>query len=110
MVEHLAEVHHDALVNLLPEMRPKDLNERNLERWNLAVHKDACEVELHLEANVHGRPVDRRTPPEGKAAVGNLIEARALRVRQALILHALLKAARLFPKEALPGGKVGALE
>ena len=37
-------------------MRPEDLDERDLEGRDLAMHEDACEVELHLEAHIHGRP------------------------------------------------------
>ena len=40
------------LVDLLPEVRAEDLNERNLQRRNLAVHEDARQVELDLEADV----------------------------------------------------------
>ena len=40
------------LVDLLPEMSSKNLYERNLQRRNLAVHEDARQVELHLEACV----------------------------------------------------------
>lgn len=42
-------------VDLLPEMGPEDLDERDLEGRDLAVHEDACEVQLHLKANVHLR-------------------------------------------------------
>ena len=41
---HLTQVHHNALVHFLPQMRTKDLNERNLERWDLAMHEDARQV------------------------------------------------------------------
>ena len=50
------------LVDLLPEMSSKNLNERNFEGRNLAVHEDARQVELDLEAHVHLRgasPVER---------------------------------------------------
>ena len=29
------------------------LDQRDLERWDLAVQEDACKIELHLETNVH---------------------------------------------------------
>ena len=98
------------LVDLLPEVRAEDLNERNLQRRNLAVHEDARQVELDLEADVDVGAVDRRAPPEREAPVRDLVEATALRVRQLLVLHQLLEAARLLPEEALPGREVGALE
>ena len=49
-------------MNLLPEVRAEDLNERYLQRRNLAVHEDARQVELDLEADVDLRgasPVER---------------------------------------------------
>ena len=62
---------------------------------HLAVHEDAGQVELHLEADIHVGAVDRRAPPQREAAVGDLVEAAALRVGELLELHRLLKAARL---------------
>ena len=59
LVKDLDDVHGDALVYLLPQMRTENLNEENLEHMNLAVHEDACEIELDLEANVHVGSVDR---------------------------------------------------
>ena len=53
LVKHLAEIHDDALVDLLPQVSPEDLNEGDLQRGDLAVHEDAGEVELHLEAHIH---------------------------------------------------------
>ena len=49
------------------------------------MHEDARQVELDLEADVDVGAVDRRRPPEREAAVGDLVEARALRVRQLLV-------------------------
>mmetsp|Transcript_4532 Transcript_4532/g.13244 ORF Transcript_4532/g.13244 Transcript_4532/m.13244 type:complete len:1314 (+) Transcript_4532:2393-6334(+) len=109
-VEDLAEVHHDGLVDLLPEVSPEDLDEGDLEGGDLAVHEDAGEVELHLEAHVDVGAVDGRRPPEREAAVGDLVEARPLGVGELLVLHRLLEARGLLPEEALPGGEVRALE
>ena len=50
------------LVDLLPEVRSKNLNERDLQRRNLAVHEDARQVELDLEADVHLREASRFGP------------------------------------------------
>eukprot|EP00964_Phaeocystis_antarctica_P078146 scaffold48598_cov65-Phaeocystis_antarctica.AAC.1 len=110
LVENLAEVHHDGLVHLLPQVRAEDLDERDLERRDLAVHEDARQVELHLEAHVDVGAVDRGRPPEREAPVGDLVEAGALRVGELLVLHALLEARGLLPEQALPRGEVGALE
>ena len=110
LIEHLAQIHRERLVDLLPQVRTEDLNQRDLERRNLAVHKDAREIELHLEADVHVGAVDRRRPPQREAAVRNLVETRTLRVRQLLVLHALLEAARLLPEQTLPRRKVRSTE
>ena len=53
LVEHLTQVHHDALVNLLPQMGSEDLDERDLQRRDLTVHEDPGQIELHLETHVH---------------------------------------------------------
>ena len=41
-VEDLTEIHHNAFMNLLPQMGSENLNEGYFESWNLAMHKDAC--------------------------------------------------------------------
>lgn len=53
MGTNLTQIHDDALMNLLPQVSPEDLNEGDLQRGNLAVHEDACQVELHLETYIH---------------------------------------------------------
>ena len=83
---------HQRLVDLLPQVRTEDLNEADLERGDLAVHEDARQVQLHLEADVHVGAVDRGAPPQSEAAVGDLVQATALRIGQLLELHALLEA------------------
>ena len=55
-------------MNLLPEVRAEDLNERYLQRRNLAVHEDARQVELDLEADVHLRGASRFGPNSLKIA------------------------------------------
>ena len=50
---HLAEVHDDALMNLLPQVSPEDLDQGDLQRRNLTVHEDPCQVQLHLKADIH---------------------------------------------------------
>ena len=52
------QIHDDALVDLLPQVRAEDLDEGDLQRRNLAVHEDAGQIQLHLETDVHVRAVD----------------------------------------------------
>lgn len=40
-------------MNLLPQVSPEDLNEGDLQCWDLAVHEDSSQIKLHLETNVH---------------------------------------------------------
>ena len=110
LVENLAKIHGDRFVDLLPEMCAEDLDQRDLQRGNLAVHENAGEVELHLEANVDIGAVDRGRPPEGEPTVGDLVQTGPLRVGQFLVLHRFLKARSLLPEETLPRGEVRPLE
>ena len=87
LVEDLAQIHHHRLVDLLPEVGAEDLDQRDLERRDLAVHEDARQIELHLKAHVDVGAVDRRRPPEREAAVGDLVQPRALGVGELLVLH-----------------------
>mmetsp|Transcript_94895 Transcript_94895/g.290283 ORF Transcript_94895/g.290283 Transcript_94895/m.290283 type:complete len:372 (+) Transcript_94895:2060-3175(+) len=109
-VEDLAQVHDDALVDFLPQVSPEDLDQRNLQCGDLAVHENACQVQLHLEAHIHVGAVDRRRPPQGEAAVWDLVETGTLRVGQLLEAHGLLEAAGFLPEQALPRREVRALE
>ena len=56
--------------------------------------------------DIHVRPVDRRRPPEREAPVRDLVQATSLGVRQLLVLHGLLEAGSLLPKQALPRREV----
>mmetsp|Transcript_2955 Transcript_2955/g.8790 ORF Transcript_2955/g.8790 Transcript_2955/m.8790 type:complete len:598 (+) Transcript_2955:730-2523(+) len=58
LIKHLTKVHDQRLVDLLPEMGPEDLDERDLERRDLSVHEDTGEIQLDLETHIHVRPVD----------------------------------------------------
>ena len=91
-------------------MSSEDLNERDFECWYLSMHKDACQVQLHLKADVDISPVDGRGPPESETTVGDLVETTALSMSQLLVLHRLLKSRGFLPEETLPRWKVGALE
>ena len=67
------------LVDLLPEMSSKNLNERNFEGRNLAVHEDARQVELDLEADVDLREASRFGPNSfkiGKETTHDLLSWR----------------------------------
>lgn len=50
---NLTQIHYNALVDLLPQVSSENLNERNLQCGDLAVHKNACQIQLHLEPNIH---------------------------------------------------------
>ena len=124
------QIHDDGLVNLLPQVSTEDLDERDLERRNLAVptspspsailpttknkgrnvHEDTRQIQLHLETNIHIGPVNSRTPPKRKPPIRNLIQPTPLRIRQLLIAHALLEPRRLLPEQTLPSREVRALE
>jgi len=59
VVGYLTEIHDDALVHLLPQMCSEDLDQRDLECRDLAMHEDASKVQLDLEADVDVGTVDR---------------------------------------------------
>ena len=90
-----SQVHDHALVDLLPQVGPEDLDERDLEGGNLPVHENAGQIQLHLEPYVHIGSVDCGAPPQREAPVGDLVQPRALGVGQLLVLHGLLKATGL---------------
>lgn len=60
-------------MNLLPQMGPEDLDQRDFEGRDFSVHEYASEIELDLEAHVHVGSVDGRRPPESETTVRNLI-------------------------------------
>ena len=80
-----SQVHDHALVDLLPQVGPEDLDERDLQGRNLAVHEDAGQVQLHLEAHVDVGTIDRGGPPQREAPVGDLVQPRSLGVGQLLV-------------------------
>lgn len=61
-------------------------------------HEDACQIQLHLESNVHIGTVDCGAPPQREAAVGDLIQTTALCIGELLVLHGLFKPAGLHTK------------
>lgn len=52
LVKDLTKIHDDALVNLLPQVSTEDLDQRDLECRNFAVHENTGEVELDLKTDV----------------------------------------------------------
>jgi len=62
-------------MNLLPQMGSENLDQRNLQGWQLSVHENTSQVELDLETNIDIGTVDSRRPPEGKSTVGNLVQS-----------------------------------
>ena len=91
-------------------MSTEDLNQTDLKGGDLAVHKDANQIELDLETDVYVGAVDSWTPPERESTIGNLVQAGPLCVREFLVSHRLLETGRLLPEETLPGREVSTLE
>jgi hypothetical protein len=40
-------------MDLLPQVSSEYLDERDLQRGDLAMHEDTCQVQLHLKAYIH---------------------------------------------------------
>lgn len=40
-------------MDFLPQVSPENLDEGNLQCWNLAMHKYSCEVKLNLETHIN---------------------------------------------------------
>lgn len=55
------------------------------------MHKDASQIQLHLESYIDICSVDSRTPPQSKSAIGNLIQTGALCVGQLFEFHAFFE-------------------
>ena len=91
-------------------MSSENLDQRDFEGRNLAVHVDTGKVKLYLETNVHIGSVDSRTPPQSEAAVGDLIQTRPLSVGQLLELHRFLEPTGFFPKQTLPSREICAFK
>ena len=63
LIEDLAQVHDNGLVNLLPQMGTEDLDKRDLQCGNFTVKEDTRQIKLHLETDVDVGSVDSRGPP-----------------------------------------------
>ena len=87
LIEDLAQVHDDGLVNLLPQMGTEDLDERDLEGRDLAVQENTCKIKLDLETDIDISAIDGRRPPECETTVGDLVETGTLGVGQLFELH-----------------------
>jgi len=60
------QVHDHTFMDLLPQVRTEDLDQRDLENTRL--------IELHLETDIHIGAIDGWTPPQREAMVRNLVE------------------------------------
>lgn len=58
MRDRSLQVHDYTFVHLLPQVGPEDLDEGDLEGGDLAMHEDACQIQLHLETHIHIGTVD----------------------------------------------------
>jgi hypothetical protein len=105
LIEDLAQVHDHTLMDLLPQMGTEDLNQRNLERRDLAVQKDTSQVKLDLETNIDIGTVYCRRPPECEPTIWNLVETGPLCIGEFFELHGLLKTGSAFPEQSFPGRK-----
>ena len=85
LIQNLTHIHGQTLVDLLPQMGTEDLNERNLQGRDLAVHKDTSQIQLDLETNIDIGTIDRRRPPQRETTVRNLVQTGALSVGQFLV-------------------------
>ena len=70
---------------------PEDLNERNLQRWDLSMHENTRQIELDLESNVNVSTIDSWRPPQRETTVGNLSQTGSLGVGQLFELHTLFE-------------------
>ena len=52
LIEDLAKIHDHGLMNLLPQMSSENLDEGNLQSWDLAVQENTSQIQLHLETNI----------------------------------------------------------
>ena len=62
LIKYLAQIHHNRLVDFLPQVRTEYLDKRDLESWNLSVQEYTCQIKLNLESYVDVRPVDSWAP------------------------------------------------
>ncbi len=85
-----------------PDASPEDLDERDLERGDLAVHEDAGEIELDLEPDIHIGSVDGGTPPEREASVRDLVQTTPLGVGQLLVPASIANRLRAYRNGAAP--------
>ena len=61
-------------MDLLPQVRMEDWDQRDLEGRNLAVHENTRLIKLHLETDIHIGAINGRTPPQREAMVRNLVK------------------------------------
>ena len=78
LIKNLRYIHDNALMDLLPKMCPEDLDQRYFQSWNLSMHENPREIQLHLETNIYISPVNGWGPPKSKTPIGNLCQTRPL--------------------------------
>ena len=110
LVEDLAKIHDNTLVNLLPQMGTEYLNQTDLESGDFTVHEDTRQIQLHLETDVDVCSIDRRTPPECETTIRDLVKTGTLGIREFLVSHRLFETGCLLPEKTLPSGEVRSLE
>ena len=109
-IKHLAQIHDNRFMDLLPQMGPEYLNQRDLQCGYLAMHEYTSQIKLHLETNVNVGPIDSRRPPQCETSIRNLIKTRSLSMRQFLIPHRLFKTTSFLPKQTFPSREVSTFE
>ena len=87
LIEYLTQVHDNTLVDLLPQVSTENLNQTDLQCWDLSVHEDTSQIQLHLETDVYIGTIDSWTPPKSKSTIGDLVQTGALSVRKLLVSH-----------------------
>ncbi|KAH3663741.1 hypothetical protein OGAPHI_005143 [Ogataea philodendri] len=90
-IQNLTKINHQTLVDFLPQMCSKDLDQRDLESWNLSVKEDTRQIELDQESNVNVGSVDRWRPPQSKPTVRNLRQSRTLGISEFLEFQSVFK-------------------
>lgn len=51
--KYLTKVHDHTLVDFLPQVSPKYLNEGNLQGGYFSMHEDSCQIKLYLETHIN---------------------------------------------------------
>ena len=95
------QIHDYTLVDLLPQMGPEYLNERDFERGDLPMHENPRQIKLDLETDVDVGTIDGWAPPECESTIWNLVQTGSLRVCELLVSHGFLETRGLLPEQTL---------